>query len=103
MGRCAMLKLLGIMGIECIPPGVDPRDRAASFEPVELLGLSISMLTGVSGGPLLLCRRWRFDDTVTGLVIAAAPGPGAVLGGAAAMGTTPLPPETPVDDPVLPK
>lgn len=56
----------------------------------------------------LLCLRWRFGATATlerGIDDAAAPGPGVALGGAAAMGTTPLPPLIPVvptDEPADP-
>lgn len=89
-------------GRECMAPGVDPKDRAASLEPVELLGLSISMPAMGSLGPLRLCLRWRFEDAAADLDKAAAPGPGVALGGAAAIGTTPLPPTAPLDDAVLP-
>jgi hypothetical protein len=44
---------------------------------------------------LLLWRRCRFDDDDESAAVRgseAAPGPGALLGGAAAMGTTPFPP-----------
>lgn len=45
----------------------------------------------------LLCRRCRFGATACEReAVAAAPGPGVAFGGAAAMGTTPLPPEIPV-------
>lgn len=96
MGRCAMLKVLGIIE----NPAVEPRDRAASLDPVVLAGLSISMPEGVSG-PLLLCRRCLFED-VAGLETEDAPGPGTVLRGAAAIGITPLPPTAPDDDALLP-
>lgn len=102
MGRCwAMLKLPGIM-----PPGICgmlvPKSLAASFEPVELAGLSISMLAWLSPAALLLCLRCRFDDVLTFREPEEAPGPGAAFGGAAAMGTTPFPPMAAADEPVLP-
>ena len=54
----------------------------------------------------LLCRRCRLGATAWERVaVAAAPGPGVALGGAAAIGTTPLPPEIPVvptDEPAEP-
>jgi hypothetical protein len=90
----------------------------ASFDPVEFSGLSMSMLlsdcacsaaaaAAAAAAALLLWRRWRLDeeeraeDRWDG---GAAPGPGMFLGGAAAMGTTPLPPAaaTPLEEPVLP-
>lgn len=98
---------------------LEPSDRdaaaaaaaAASFDPVELSGLSISMLLGdwSSATALLLWRRCRFDEEEEETVAAVrggrapAPGPGAFLGGAAAIGTTPLPPTTPpLDGAALP-
>lgn len=70
---------------------------------VELLGLSRSIvLEVISALPLLLCLRCLFDDVAV-FLMDDAPGPGAVFGGAAAMGTTPLPPMAAADDPVLPK
>jgi hypothetical protein len=74
-----------------------PSDFAASLEPVELSGESISILSMAL--TLLLCRLCLFGATVIfdrGPVDAAAPGPGVAFGGAAAIGTTPLPPVTPV-------
>lgn len=63
--------------------------RAASLDPVDS-GLSMSIT--VASVMLLLCRRCRLEDTVAGLEADEAPGPGLVFGGAAAIGTTPLPP-----------
>jgi hypothetical protein len=95
-----MWKLPGIM-----PPGrigmLVPRARAASFEPVDS-GLSISIDARLSPPPLLLCLLCRFDDAVVFLDMEEAPGPGVDLGGAAAIGTTPLPPMAAVEEPVLP-
>lgn len=101
-GRGAMPKLPGVM-----PPGimdkllVEANGRIASLDPVEV-GLSISMLIDESPTILLLCRRCRFEDMVEGREMEDAPGPGAVLGGAAAIGITPLPPTGPVDEVALP-
>lgn len=100
IGRCwAMVKLPGIM------PPIDgmlvPRTRAASFEPVELVGLSMSMLAWLSA-PALLCLRCRLEDVVLLREPEEAPGPGTVFRGAAAIGTTPLPPIMAADEPVLP-
>lgn len=105
MGRCIMPKLL-----EDMPPGSDvmagvlPRDRIPSLEPVDVFpGLSKSIAGDMSAPPLLLCLRWRFDDTfTTGRDMAEAPGPGVGFGGAAAIGITPFPPIPPADEPVLP-
>jgi hypothetical protein len=83
-----------------------PIDFAASLEPVEFSGESISMLSIALA--LLLCLRCRFGATALDrgiLDAAAAPGPGVAFGGAAAMGITPLPPLTPVvptEDPAEP-
>lgn len=83
-----------------------PSDFAASFEPVEFSGESISMLSIALTD--LLCLRWRLGAMAIfdrGMLDAAAPGPGVGLGGAAAIGTTPFPPLTPVvptDDPADP-
>lgn len=71
---------------------------AASLEPVELSGLSMSMLLLLwercccwcSTTTLLLWRRWRFDERVAVRVSDEAPGPGTFLGGAAAMAMTPF-------------
>ena len=74
-----------------------PIDFAASFDPVEFSGESISMLSIVL--TLLLFLRCRLGAALTlgrGMLDAVAPGPGAALGGAAAIGTTPLPPLIPV-------
>lgn len=84
-------------------------DRAASLEPVESPGLSMSIAAAAAAiaawsrppAPLLW-RRWRLEPVAAERDTEAAPGPGALLGGAAAMGTTPLPPTTPLVDPVLP-
>ena len=108
-----------LLALGCIPmpasPVLEPNDlviteaAAASFDPVEFSGLSISMLLmDCSIAILLLWRRWRFeeeddeeDDEALLRAAAvrggrdAAPGPGVFLGGAAAIGTTPFPPTTP--------
>lgn len=61
-----------------------------SLDPVEFSGLSTSIIGGASVvAATLLCRRWRFDD-VADRGKGAAPGPGTLLGGAAAIGTTPF-------------
>lgn len=92
-----MWKLFGT-----IPPGrIDVwlwEVRIASFEPVEVVGLSKSIPDGISPAVLLLCLRCRFDDVAELLAIADAPGPGIALGGAAAMGMTPLPPMAAAED-----
>lgn len=116
------------------PEMLDPSGLAASFEPVEAAGLSMSMpekslllpLPGPAAlllllllaaaealvllplplllavalldAALLLWRRCLLEAIA--MPLAAAPGPGAFFGGAAAIGTTPLPPATPVADPV---
>lgn len=75
-------------------------EGAASLDPVEFSGLSTSI---DSEGPELLLLRLCLFDGAEGFTLRgkeAAPGPGAFLGGAAAMGTTPLPPTAPVVDPV---
>jgi hypothetical protein len=98
--------------------GLDDDDKdmatAASLDPVELSGLSISMLVSDCSmtATLLLWRRWRFDDdddddddarAADRDGRAAAPGPGRLFAGAAAIGTTPLPPATtPPEEPALP-
>lgn len=103
MGRCDMPKALArprFAWLDMAPnPLLDPMERAASLEPVEFSGLSMSI--PLSAAPLL-CLRWRFADMVA-MVLGrdAAPGPGVDLGGAAAIGTTPLPP-TPAVEPALP-
>lgn len=73
------------------------------LDPAEFSVLSMSMpplpaaAVGVCSTTLLLWRRWRFDEARVAEVreggggTEEAPGPGAFLGGAAAMGTTPLP------------
>jgi hypothetical protein len=71
---------------------------AASLLPVLFSGLSTSMAWSMAETDLL-CRRCRFGATACereAEAVAAAPGPGVAFGGAAAMGTTPLPPEIPV-------
>ena len=83
-----------------VNPPVEPSERAASLEPVEFSGLSMSMIW--SPPALLLWRRWRFEPMVDDLETEAAPGPGVLFGGAAAMGMTPFPPTTPADEPALP-
>lgn len=83
-----------------------PIDLAASFVPVELLVESISILSIAL--TLLLCRLCLLGAVVPfdlGRLEAAAPGPGVSLGGAAAIGTTPLPPlnpAVPTEDPAEP-
>lgn len=104
MGRCDMPNALARPRLACpdIPPKplLDPRERAASLEPVEFSGLSISM--PLSFAPLL-CLRWRLADMVAmDRGREAAPGPGVDLGGAAAIGTTPFPPTAFVVEPALP-
>lgn len=83
---------------------------AASFEPVEFSGLSTSIaslwlalfmpMRLALAVDALLCRRCLLGPRATVLAAAAAPGPGIFLGGAAAIGTTPLPP-TATDPPLL--
>lgn len=92
-----MLPLLDITPI--------PLDRAASLDSVEFVGESISMLSIAL--TLLLCLRCLFGPAVPvrGKLAAAAPGPGVSLSGAAAIGTTPLPPLTaafPAEEPADP-
>lgn len=80
-----------------LPTRPIPIDFAASFDPVEFSGESTSMLSIAL--TLLLCRRCLLGATDIldrGMLDAAAPGPGVALGGAAAIGTTPLPPLIPV-------
>lgn len=67
--------------------GVVPRGRGADSE-----GLSSSMADEFAVLSLLLCLRCLFDGAVAGRDMEEAPGPGAVFSGAAAIGTTPLPP-----------
>jgi len=87
---------------------LEPSDRDASLDPVELSGLSMSMAAAAaamadwSPPAPLLWRRWRLEPVAADRGRDAAPGPGALFGGAAAMGTTPLPPTTPLADPLLP-
>lgn len=83
-------------------PVLDPGGRADSLDPVELSGLSMSIEVGeCSTTTLLLWRRWRLEELAAAGRggRAAAPGPGAFLGGAAAIGTTPLPPAIALDGP----
>jgi len=107
-----MLKLLlrpMLLVLLCMAenPLLEPMDLAASLDPVEFSGLSISippLPEPVFWSPpaLLLWRRCRLEPMVAVLVRDAAPGPGALFGGAAAMGTTPFPPTTPLEEPALP-
>lgn len=97
VGPCVgMVKPLDIIVEEIVGMlGVGASDRALIS--LKLLGLSISMADEDTLAPsLLLCRRCRFDEADCcgwpGRVKDDAPGPGVDLGGAAAMGTTPLPP-----------
>ena len=94
-----------------LPPPVPimpmPNGFAASFEPVEFSGESMSMVSIAL--TLLLCRLCRFGATATfarGALDAAAPGPGVAFRGAAAIGTTPLPPlivvVPPIEEPADP-
>ena len=83
-----------------------PTDLAASLDPVEFVGESISMVS-IALTPLLclLCLFGAVAVVERGRVAAAAPGPGVSFGGAAAMGTTPFPPLIPVaptEDPAEP-
>lgn len=80
-------------------PLLDPMDRAASLEPVDSCGLSMSI---PSPPALLLCLRCRFAEIEMVRGNEAAPGPGVALGGAAAMGTTPLPTVAPAMELALP-
>lgn len=83
-----------------------PRGFAASLEPDDVAGESTSILSIAL--TLLLWSLCLLGGTATldrELADAVAPGPGVALGGAAAMGTTPLPPLTavvPTDDPAEP-
>jgi hypothetical protein len=111
------LKLLALVCI-ATSPVLDADGLAggtASFDPVEFSGLSMSMLlsdwacsaAAAAAAALLLWRRWRLDDEERAedrWDRGAAPGPGMFLGGAAAIGTTPLPPAAaiPLEEPVLP-
>lgn len=83
-------------------PVEEPIGRMASFDPVDS-GLSMSMPITPSPPLFLLWRRCRFEDTATGRDIEEAPGPGLAFGGAAAIGTTPLPPEMPLVEGAPPK
>lgn len=104
IGRCVMPNPFASPsvddGVVIAPnPLLDPSDRAASFDPVDSCGLSISIMPPPSPPPppaLLLCRLCRFELEIAIVrgSVAAAPGPGVALGGAAAMGTTPLPAAT---------
>lgn len=65
---------------------------APSCRPIESPGPSRSIADDEVPS-LLLCLRCLLEDAVVGRDMDdEAPGPGVVLGGAAAMGTTPLPP-----------
>lgn len=77
----------------CVKPGVD--FIVPSLDPVELSGLSTSISPERSISVLLLCRLWRLELTDIDREREDAPGPGVDLGGAAAIGTTPLPPTAP--------
>jgi hypothetical protein len=66
--------------------------EAASLEPVEFSGLSMSISPEISISVVLLCRLWRLELMDIDRDTEDAPGPGVDFGGAAAMGTTPLPP-----------
>lgn len=74
--------------------GVLAMDRDKSLEPAVSLGLSTSIPKPPSAPTLLLCLRCRFEEAEAAVDREAedAPGPGVALGGAAAIGTTPLPP-----------
>lgn len=89
MGRWPMEKfVLDIIVLEMEGMlGVVPSGRAADSE-----GLSSSMADEFAVPSLLLCLRCLFDGAVAGRDMDEAPGPGAVFSGAAAIGTTPLPP-----------
>lgn len=89
------MKLPGMMPPGCIElfGMLVPKARTVSLLATELPGLSIS-IAGISAILLLLSRRCRFDDVVEFLEREEAPGPGTAFSGAAAMGTTPLPPTT---------
>lgn len=81
-------------------PLLEPIERAVSLDPVEFSGLSMSI--PALSAALLLCLRCRLADAATVRGSAEAPGPGVDFGGAAAIGTTPLPPTAPVAVPALP-
>lgn len=93
IGRCVMPNPLArprFAGFDMARrPLLELSERAASFDPVEFSGLSMSM---PSPPALLLCLRWRLAEIATLRGREAAPGPGVDLGGAAAIGTTPFPP-----------
>jgi hypothetical protein len=95
-----------ILPFELIMPM--PIAFAASFDPVEFSGESMSMLSMVLTLLLcLLCLLGAATALLLGILAEtdAAPGPGVALGGAAAMGTTPFPPLMPVaptEDPAEP-
>lgn len=107
IGRCVIPNplvraTLPGLGIPLMKPLAELTDRAASLEPVELAGLSMSIPPADSLVPaLLLLRRCRLEDpdVPTLRVTAAAPGPGVFFGGAAAIGITPFPPTAPLADP----
>lgn len=103
-GRCVMPKLLAkprLAAFDIAPnPLLDPNERAASLDPVEFSGLSMSIT--LSPPALLLCLRCRFADIAIVRGRDAAPGPGVDLGGAAAIGTTPFPPTAAAAEPALP-
>lgn len=105
MGRWPIVKLLldiNVVEIEGML-GVAPRERAISTEPTKLLGASISMADDANKPSPLLCRRCRFEEAVEGRELDdEAPGPGVAFGGAAAIGTTPLPPAATAVVPAFP-
>lgn len=60
MGRCVIPNPLArprFAELDIPNPLLDPKDRAASFDPVEFSGLSMSMLPLLSPPALLLCLR----------------------------------------------
>ena len=97
---CMLLPLVGIFDV-C---GVDPSDLAASLEPVEFAGLSMSIPEMDSAPPDLLCLLWRLEDDMPVMDRGRdeAPGPGVDFGGAAAIGTTPFTPTALDEEPAPP-
>lgn len=92
-----MPKLLARPVLLPLPMMLIPTDFAASLDPVEFSGESISMLSAALAPLLcLLCLLGAAAELVRGMLDAAAPGPGVSFGGAAAIGTTPFPPLTPL-------